>query len=576
MTNRQIIIAGGGLAVFVIVLLFFLLGGNLDGRIVLPYIAHQKPLVDPHLPSSTELADKLDEVIFDGLFNKSANPSGIVFEDALGTFVGINSKNVVTIKLNTNKKWHTSYSVSIDDEDVKITPAETKYFSAEDLKFTLDRIKMLGTLSPEYVLVGQGLKDLNFTGPDGSGNVQFYFQDDREWTEADIKEILAFKILPANSERNALSYQIGTAEYLAIPGENNVNNYYKVPEGIATIPSVQLKPFIDNSTFVTELNNDNINVLLNVPFGAVSPVLDDPDDFFFKSSISTTFFAVLFNTEKLNREQRTELRKLLNNKKIMERFYKTGTEQQRNIVDYLGRKNNYERYLNYSVFPSTSYYLEEQVVMPEAPRGNPNLSILPDTVRIKACAEFGNREEYNELIDVMNDPALFNGKIKVTATDNNEIINGNYDAVLIAFNGYKSTFLFDLYSILMRQPDLSIYKVNLLTQEAGQGKKEAAMTTWNGKNNFFRIDGMKNSADREDYKKLLEYTYKFMSTQYISDKQEYARRVDMHENDLALGAWMFSVPSLSYFSTQFDSTSIDLFGVASQLSTIEKWKEKED
>lgn len=576
MTNRQWIIAGGGIAVFVVVLLFFLLGGNLEGRIVLPYIAHQKPLVDPHLPGSTELADKLDEVIFDGLFNKSANPSGIVFEDALGTFVGINNKNVVSVKLNTNKKWHTSYSVTVEDEDVKVTPAETRYFTPEDLRFTLNRIKMLGSLSPEFVLVGQGLKDFNFTGPDASGNVQFYFQGDREWTEADIKEILAFKILPANSERNALSYQIGTAEYLAIPGENNVNNYYKVPEGIATIPSVQLKPFIDNSTFVTELNNTNINVLLNVPFGAVSPVLDDPDDFFSKPSISTTYFAVLFNTQKLNREQRVELRKLLNNKKIMDRFYKVGTEQQRNIVDYLGRKNNYDRFLNYSIFPSTSYYLEEQIIMPEAPGGNPNLSILPDTLRIKACAEFGNREEYNELIDVMNDPALFNGKVKVSAVGNDEIIAGNYDAILIAFNGYKSTFLFDLYSVLLRQPDLSLYKINLLTQDAGRGKTEAALSSWNAQNNFFRIEGLKNSSDKEDLAKLLEYTYKFMSTQYISDKQEYARRVDMMENELALGSWMFSVPSLSYFSTQFDSTSIDLFGVASQLSTIEKWKEKED
>lgn len=576
MTKRQYIIAGVVLVLTLGGVVYFLWGNNLSGRIVLPYIAHQKPLVDPHLPSATELADKLDEVIFDGLFNKSANPSGVVFEDALGTFVSINDRNIVTVRLNTGKKWHTSYDVAIEDEEVKITPAESHYFSADDLRYTLNRIKMLGSLSPEYVLVGQGLKDFNFTGPDASGNVQFYFQDDREWTEADIKEILAFKILPANSERNALSYQTGTAEYLAVPGENNVNNYYKEPDGIATIPSVQLKPYIDNSTFVTELNNNNINVLLNVPFGAESPVLDDPDDFFYKSSISTTFFAVLFNTEKLNREQRIELRKLLNNKQVIDRFYKTGTEQQRNIVDYLCNKNNYSRYLNYSVFPSTTYYVEEQIVMPAAERGNPNLSVLPDTVRIKACTEFGNREEYNEMIDIMNDPSLFNGKVKVTSVSNEEISAGNYDAVLVAFNGYKSTFLFDLYSIFMRQPDLGIYKINLLTEEAGGGKKEAALTTWNGSNNFFRIDGMKNSTDREGYKNLLDNIYKFMSTPYISDKQEYARRVDEQENELALASWMFSVPSLSYFSTQFDSSSIDLFGVASQLSTIEKWKEKED
>jgi hypothetical protein len=65
-----------------------------------------------------------------------------------------------------------------------------------------------------------------------------------------------------------------------------------------------------------------------------------------------------------------------------------------------------------------------------------------------------------------------------------------------------------------------------------------------------------------------------MSTHNIGDKQEYARRVDELENSLNLGAWMFSLPSLAYFSTQFDSTTIDLYGVASQLSTIRKWEEK--
>jgi hypothetical protein len=42
---------------------------------------------------------------------------------------------------------------------------------------------------------------------------------------------------------------------------------------------------------------------------------------------------------------------------------------------------------------------------------------------------------------------------------------------------------------------------------------------------------------------------------------------------MALGAWLFSLPSLAYFSTRLDSTSIDLYGVASQLSTLKKWKE---
>ena len=45
---------------------------------------------------------------------------------------------------------------------------------------------------------------------------------------------------------------------------------------------------------------------------------------------------------------------------------------------------------------------------------------------------------------------------------------------------------------------------------------------------------------------------------------------------MALGTWLFSLPSLAYFSTQFDEKSIDLYGTASQLSTIEKWREKKE
>ena len=36
----------------------------------------------------------------------------------------------------------------------------------------------------------------------------------------------------------------------------------------------------------------------------------------------------------------------------------------------------------------------------------------------------------------------------------------------------------------------------------------------------------------------------------------------------------FSLPSLAYFTTQFDAETIDLYGVASQLSTIEKWQKR--
>jgi hypothetical protein len=63
---------------------WFFFRTDLTGKIVIPYIAHQKPRIDPHIPSSIPIADKLDEVIFDGLFNVSANPSGVTYQDGLG------------------------------------------------------------------------------------------------------------------------------------------------------------------------------------------------------------------------------------------------------------------------------------------------------------------------------------------------------------------------------------------------------------------------------------------------------------------------------------------------------------
>jgi len=65
-----------------------------------------------------------------------------------------------------------------------------------------------------------------------------------------------------------------------------------------------------------------------------------------------------------------------------------------------------------------------------------------------------------------------------------------------------------------------------------------------------------------------------MSTNEVYDRQEYARRIDLLDQELAVGAWLFSLPSTAYFSTQFDENTIDLYGIASQLSTIEKWHEK--
>ena len=61
----------------------------------------------------------------------------------------------------------------------------------------------------------------------------------------------------------------------------------------------------------TELKNKNINVLLSTPFGALSPILRDSTEFFYKSSIATTFFALYFNTQRLSLDQRKAVRKLV-------------------------------------------------------------------------------------------------------------------------------------------------------------------------------------------------------------------------------------------------------------------------
>ena len=99
-----VLVLGGALA-------YYLLLPSLKDQIVIPYIAHQPPAIDPHLPSSNQLSDKLDEVEFDGLFNAVASPGGVVYEDGLGEFAGIDSANTVTIRLKTGKLWHDSYQV---------------------------------------------------------------------------------------------------------------------------------------------------------------------------------------------------------------------------------------------------------------------------------------------------------------------------------------------------------------------------------------------------------------------------------------------------------------------------------
>jgi len=575
MNKRQIYIAGSVAGVIVIVLLYILLSGrDLSGIAAFPYISHQKPVVDPHLPASVSIADKIDEVLFDGLFNISANKSGIIYEDGLASFNGISGDNVVSITLKKNKKWHDSYKVWLDDDEYRISDSTAHYFSAADVRYTLNRILRLGSLSPDYILVTQAMPDVDFSGPEADGTIYFRFKGDRIWTEPDIKEVLSFKVIPEKAGFNDFEFLNGTGEFVNLPlNEEGVAGFRAIPGGLASIPSLLLNPFIDNSTFTTELKNNNINVLLETPFGSVSPVLDEKE-FFYKSNSSTTFFAILLNTQKFDRQQRREIKNLIDNRNVIDRFFRVGTQQQRGIVDYQGKRNNYPDYLNNSVFPSNSYYVDEDIVVPVVDRSRPNLSILPDTIRIKTSVGIGYKEELEDIAGILNDPKLFNGKVKVTVVGNNDIKNGNYDALLLPFTGYRSNFLFDLYDIFLREPDLDIYKINLITMPSENGGTAINPASWNGRNNYFRIDAFQNSQDSEDLNLLLQYIYGFMSTHEIGDKQEYAYRIDQLENDLSLGVWMFSLPSLSYFSAQFDSSSIDLFGVASQLSTIEKWKER--
>jgi hypothetical protein len=548
---------------------------NLRGRIVLPYIVHQTGRVDPHIPSAVPLADKLDEVLFEGLFNVSANPSGITYEDGLGELVGMDENNVVTVRLKKDQKWHTSFMTTMEKDEITVADTEAVYFEARDLKFTLDRIRKFGSLSPDYILVSQAIPTFDFSGPDENNEIHFQFKGDRIWSPDDIKEILSFKILPYNSEMAAPDYAVGTGPYLKAGDYENTRYYYRNPARPATVSKVLLKPYIDNSTYITELKNRNINSLLGTPFGEISPILRDTTDYFYKSSIATSFFCLLFNTAKLNLEQRRALRSLVDNQKVMERFFKIGTPQQRHIANYKGEGDNYEEYLNQSVFPTTSYYISEQVVVPQADTLPVDLSLLPDTVQIQTCVDFQFREELLELVEILKDPALFGGRIKATAVPNEEIAQGNYDAVLVPVSGYRSNFLFDLYSVFLREPDFATSQIHLLTQENQKGEVEVAPASFTADKNFLRLDWSADLPETDSVRVFLEHLYGFMSTNEIGDKQAYSQLADACEQQLALGKWLFSLPSLAYFGTQFENASIDLYGTASQLSTIEKWRETE-
>ncbi len=568
-----------GFSVFVALLIMalivkFVFLKNLYGRIAIPYISHQKPLVDPLLPGAVPLADKLDEVLFDGLFNISANASGVTYEDGLGELIGMDDNNVVSVRLKVGRAWHSSYSVALKKRKADVSLKEPAPFSAQDLRFTLRRIQALGSRSPDYILVHQAVEGFDFSGPDDNGEVRFRFKDGRVWSDNDIKEVLSFKIMPYNSNINQLEYTNGTGPYMKTGEFEETILFQKNPGLAANIPLLYLEPFIDNSTFTTELRNKNINVLLSTPFGAVSPILADTVKFFAKSSVATTFFALLHNVKRLNIEQRRALRNLVDNRKIMYRLYRIGTAQQRNIANYKGNKNNYEEYLNYSVFPSTTYYVEEEIVMPRREREEPNLAILPDTIVVKTCASYELGEELSELAAILNDPTLFSGRIKASIVKNDEIMKGDYDAVIVPITGYRSNFLFDLYSIFLREPDFSACRINFKTLKNADGTVSPDPLSFTKDKNFFRMDLQEPMNESELLNKLLSTMYEFMSTSEIGDKQVYAQMVDDLDKDAAFATWLFSIPALAYFSTQFDEGSVELYGSASQLSTIEKWSEK--
>ncbi|HTO94152.1 MAG TPA: hypothetical protein VMM80_07250, partial [Bacteroidota bacterium] len=154
MKNKRLVIILGAAGVVVIGVVLYLIfhRPDLSGSIVLPYIAHQKPAIDPHLPGPTPLSDKLDEVQFDGLFDLSANPSGVVYRDGLGELVGVDQDNVVTVHLKQNKRWSDSYQILAKDDQYTINRGRDHFFTAADLQFTIRRIMTLGSLSPDYIL----------------------------------------------------------------------------------------------------------------------------------------------------------------------------------------------------------------------------------------------------------------------------------------------------------------------------------------------------------------------------------------------------------------------------------------
>jgi hypothetical protein len=318
-------LAGAGAAYY------FLFAKNLNNRIVIPYIAHQQPRIDPHVPSSIPIADKLDEVVFDGIFNVSANPSGIDYEDGLGEFIEIDAKSRVKIRLKPKRKWHSSYSVAMEKNKITISDAQAVEFTAKDLKFTLRRIQKLGSISPDYILVSQAIPDFDFIGPDENDEITFQFRGDRIWTEG-VSGSSLLQASSFDSQMESPSYKNGTRTvYRSL--QLRKQHFLSPVSGLQCfVPNVILKPFIDNSTYSTEIKNKNINTLLSTPFGSISPIFVETRTSFFTVKYKHLFFleyCSMLTDYHLNTYCTSAL---INNKKVMDRFFRIGTEQQRNIA----------------------------------------------------------------------------------------------------------------------------------------------------------------------------------------------------------------------------------------------------
>ena len=260
-----LLVIGGGLW-------YYLTRPTLEDTIAFPYISHQKPAVDPHLPSSNAIADKLDEVLFDGLFNLTATSSGVVFENGLGEFVSIDD-NIVTIRLKTGHYWHDGYRTFVDGSKVRVEKTGVHEFSSRDLAFTLKRIQSLGSLSPDYILVGQALPVMDFQGPNERNEIKLKFRPDRIWIESDIKEVLSFKILPDNAEMNLRSFSMA----MTLPARSASNPVRTpLPGPISSTTSSLVRDANSTTLFATEVSTSKccpIDLVLRVVmfFGCECP-----------------------------------------------------------------------------------------------------------------------------------------------------------------------------------------------------------------------------------------------------------------------------------------------------------------